>query len=139
MSQDTPSPTPPGRRFTRLPRAGADATEAEITRVKFRDSLDAIETLLGHAVMGGREAFSRDSPAYASGSMVVIRIAALFETGEFQTYLDGVPEAVVGAIKTTRNIASHSGYRSMNDDVFWTTLTVDLPPYLSAWRAAAGG
>lgn len=125
------------RRFIRVPRASAEAALAEIARVKFTDSLDAIETFLHHAVEGGREMFGRNSPAYASGSMAIIRTAALFETAEFAPYLGSVPEEVVHGMITTRNIASHSGYRSMNDDVFWATLTVHLPPYLEAWRAAA--
>lgn len=81
--------------------------------------------------------FGRNSPAYASGSMAIIRTAALFETDEFQQLLGEVPDEVVRGIVATRNIASHSGYRSMNDDVFWDTLTIHLPPYLDAWRSAA--
>lgn len=123
-------------RFTRIPRAPLDATPEEHSRVKLTDSLDAITKLLGHAVEGGRDAFQRDSPAYACGSLVVIRIAALFETDEFDEFLGETPAPVRRAIVTIRNIASHSGYRSMNDDAFWSTLTDDLPAYLTAWRAA---
>ena len=122
-------------RFTRSPRAAADATPDEIARLKFTDSLDAVETFLGHAVHGGREAFAHNSPAYASGSMAIIRTAALFESDEFTQFLGSMPEEVVHGIVTTRNIVSHSGYRSMNDDVFWDTLTIHLPPYLEAWRS----
>lgn len=124
-------------RFTRVPRAAPEAGPEEITRVKFNDSLDAIQTFLDHAVEGGRDVFGRNSPAYASGSMAIIRTAALFETDEFQQLLGEVPDEVVRGIVATRNIASHSGYRSMNDDVFWDTLTIHLPPYLDAWRSAA--
>jgi len=126
-------------RFARVPRAGADSSPEVLSRAKFNDSLDAIQTFLDHAVEGGKEAFARNSPAYASGSMAIIRTAALFETDEFRQYLDDVPEEVVRGIVTTRNIASHSGYRSMNDDVFWDTLTIHLPPYLDSWRSAASG
>jgi len=123
-------------RFTRVPRASDDAAPLVHARIKLTDSLDAITTLLHHAVDGGRGAFQRDSPAYACGSMVIIRIAALFETDEFDEFLGATPETVRRAIATTRHIASHSGYRSMNDDVFWSTLTEHLPPYLATWRAA---
>lgn len=126
-------------RFTRVPRAAADASPTEIARGKFTDSLDAIGAFLGHAVEGGRGAFSRNSPAYASGSMAIIRAAALFEADEFAGFLGDMPEEVVRGIITTRNIVSHSGYRAMNDEVFWDTLTIHLPPYLEAWRAAARG
>lgn len=126
-----------GRRFTRVPRSATDPSNAEIARANFNDSLEAIQSFLDHAVKGGRGAFARNSAAYASGSMAIIRTAALFEADEFKEYLGDVPEVVVRGITTTRNIASHSGYRSMNDDVFWDTLTIHLPPYLAAWRAAA--
>lgn len=123
-------------RFTRIPRAPRDASPAEHSRVKLTDSLDAITKLLCHAVEGGRDAFQRDSPAYACGSLAMIRIAALFETDEFHDFLGETPEPVRRAIVTIRNIASHSGYRSMNDDVFWSTLTDHLPAYLTMWRSA---
>jgi hypothetical protein len=125
------------RRFTRVARADHDESSSEISRAKFEESLDAIDTFLHHAIVGGRDEFVDNSPAYASGSMAIIRTAALFETEEFAIYLSEVPDEVARGIVTTRNIASHSGYRSMNDDVFWDTLTIHLPPYLASWRAAA--
>lgn len=69
--------------------------------------------------------------------MAVIRTGALFDTDEFRDYLIDVPDDVVRGIKTTRNIASHAGYRSMDDDVFWETITTHLPPRLKTWRDAA--
>jgi len=125
------------RRFARRPRAADDAAAREVARARFAESLDAIETFLGHAVEGGRGGFARNSPAYASGSMAIIRTAALFEDDEFRPYLGAVPMEVERGIATTRNIVSHSGYRAMNDDVFWATLTVHLPPFIAEWRAAA--
>ncbi|MFE7845717.1 hypothetical protein ACFUTX_11070 [Microbacterium sp. NPDC057407] len=71
--------------------------------------------------------------------MAIIRTAALFEADEFQQLRGDVPEEVVRGIVTTRDIVSHSGYRSMNDELFWDTLTIHLPPYLDAWRSAARG
>ncbi|MEZ3157472.1 hypothetical protein AB1K56_11140 [Microbacterium sp. BWR-S6Y] len=121
------------RRFSRLPRA--DAPSADTARAKFAESLDAIEAFLEHATTSGREAFVRNSPAYASGSMVIIRCAALFEVEEFAPFLNDVPHEVSNALRTMRNIASHGGYRAMNDTLFWATLTTDLPPYLTAWRS----
>lgn len=132
---DEPSHTP--KRFTRVARPREGAIPADYSRVKFRDSLDAITTLLHHASIGGRDSFVRDSPAYASGSMVVIRIAALFETAEFSAYLDATPEEARGGIVTMRNIASHAGYRPMDDDVFWSTLTTLIPSLLAEWRRTA--
>ncbi len=121
------------RRFSRLPRT--DAPSVDSARAKFAESLDAIEAFLEYATTGGREAFVRNSPAYASGSMVIIRCAALFEVEEFAPFLIDVPDDVSNAIRTMRSIASHGGYRAMNDALFWATLTTDLPPYLNAWRS----
>lgn len=126
------------RRFTRIPRAAEHPSAAKISRDKFADSLDAIEAFLHHATIGGRDAFASNSPAYASGSMAIIRTAALFEIDEFEPFLRDVPDEVARGIVATRNIASHSGYRSMNDDLFWETLTTHLPPYVASWRAATG-
>jgi len=124
------------RRFARVARR-VDESDGENARENFLDSLDAITVFLGHAAAGGREAFVRNSPAYASGSMAIIRTAALFETDDFADFLRNVPDAVAQGIITTRNIAAHSGYRSMDDDIFWNTLTIHLPPYLDAWRTSA--
>lgn len=126
------------RRFERIPRTERDESSTNIARAKLADRLEAIEAFLGHAVAGGRAGFTRNSPAYASGSMVVIRAAALFELREFDALLGDVPSDVIDAIRTIRNIAAHGGYRAMNDDVFWTTLTVHLPPHLEQWRASLG-
>ncbi len=123
-------------RFTRAPRAAAGGAPADVTRAKLRDSLDAIASFLDHAVAGGRTGFARNSPAYASGSMAIIRAAALFESCEVHVFLGDTPDDVVAALRTIRNIASHGGYRAMNDDVFWATLTDHLPPYLERWRAS---
>lgn len=127
---------PPGSgKFTRIPRtSGSPGVDV---RAKLRDSVEAIEAFLHHAVASGRDAFRRNSPAYASGSMAVIRAAALFETGEFDDLLTETPADVRRALRTLRNIASHSGYRSMDDDILWLTLTRDLPPHVASWRRAA--
>ncbi|PTT20572.1 toxin-antitoxin system, antitoxin component domain protein [Microbacterium sp. HMWF026] len=69
--------------------------------------------------------------------MAVIRAAALFETGEFDDLLTETPADVRRALRTLRNTASHSGYRSMDDDLLWLTLTRDLPPHVASWRRAA--
>lgn len=133
----TGEPSPAPRRFTRVARPSEGAIPEDYSRVKFRDSLEAITTLLHHARIGGRDSFVRDSPAYASGSMVVIRIAALFETAEFSAYLGTTPEEARRGIVTMRNIASHAGYRAMDDDVFWSTLTTLVPSLLDEWRRIA--
>lgn len=128
-------PEPPVSRFTRAPRAGNPATE--VARENFLESLDAIDAFLLHATSSGRGKLQRNSPAYASGSMAVIRAAALFEVADFAQFLTGTPDEVVRALRTMRSIASHSGYRAMNDEFLWVSLTVELPPYIARWRNAA--
>ena len=130
----TGSEPPKAARFTRAPRAERSATTN--ARANFLESVDAIEAFLGHAVSGGREAFRRTSASYASGSMAIIRAAALFENDEFAPFIVDTPAEVVAALRTMRNIASHAGYRAMNDDLFWVTLTSELPPHVANWRRA---
>ncbi|MDO5065002.1 MAG: toxin-antitoxin system, antitoxin component domain protein [Actinomyces bowdenii] len=42
------------------------------------------------------------------------------------------------AIRTTRTIVAHAGYRSMNDDVFRLAITRRIPEMLARIRAGAG-
>lgn len=131
----TESESQPAARFRRAPRA--EQRPAPHAQANFLESVDAIEAFLGHATSEGRSAFRRTSPSYASGSMAIIRAAALFETAEFAPFITDTPAEVVTALRTMRNIASHAGYRAMNDDLFWVTLTVELPPHIASWRRAA--
>ncbi|MDQ1137820.1 hypothetical protein QE410_002619 [Microbacterium sp. SORGH_AS 1204] len=128
-------PEPAAARFTRAPRA--ENSSKDVARENFLDSLDAIDAFVLHATSGGRSDLCRNSPAYASGSMAVIRAAALFEVDDFADFLTGTPDEVVRALRTMRNIASHSGYRAMNDEFLWVSLTVELPPFVAQWRRAA--
>lgn len=125
----------PAKPFTRAPRT--DRPRKDVSQENFLDSIDAIDAFLTHATSGGRDAFQRNSPAHASGSMAIIRAAALFETDEFADFLATTPIEVFTALKTMRNIASHSGYRAMNDEFFWVTLTTELPPHVNRWRRTA--
>lgn len=45
----------------------------------------------------------------------------------------------VAAIRTTRNIAAHSGYKSMNDDLFWLAVTERIPDILGRLMAKVNG
>jgi len=120
--------------FTRAPRA--DRSPTTHARTNFLESVDAIDAFLGHAVSGGRGAFRRTSASYAAGSMAIIRAAALFETDEFAPFVSDTPIEVVTALRTMRDIASRTGSRAMNDDLFWVTLTAELPPHIADWRRA---
>ena len=69
--------------------------------------------------------------------MVIIRLAALLERPEFMPYLVTISEDERRAIRTTRNIAAHAGYRSMDDSLFWVAITRRVPEILD--RIQAGG
>ena len=69
--------------------------------------------------------------------MVIIRLAALLERADFMPYLVTISEDERRAIRTTRNIAAHAGYRSMDDSLFWAAITRSVPEILD--RIRAGG
>ena len=131
----TDSDSQPSERFTRRPRAAPETKRVALEN--FLDSVEAISAFLDQATSGGRDGFRRNSPAYACGSLAIIRAAALFETDAFSEFVADTPDEVAKALRTMRNIASHSGYRAMNDDRLWVTLTVELPPHVARWRTAA--
>jgi len=120
----------------RIPSASVDGVDHQLEN--FRDSLEDIESHLLLAVSGGREAFVRRSGAYAAGSVAITRAAALFEVPGFTRFVSGVDRSTALAIATTRNIADHSGYRAMDDDRFWLTLTAHLPRFLTELKSANG-
>lgn len=124
-------------RFHRVQPRSAGTDRVRIAERNFADSLADIRTYLVLATEGGRDAFFEGSSAYASGCVAIIRAAALFEQDEFEMFLTAVPETVARGVRTTRNIVAHSGYRSMDDDVFWTTLDVHLRRHLDDWALPA--
>ncbi|MBW3070330.1 toxin-antitoxin system, antitoxin component domain protein [Actinomyces sp. 594] len=71
--------------------------------------------------------------------MVIIRLAALFERPEFAPYLTAVTCEERLAISTTRNIAGNTGYRSMNDDLFWAAVTQRVPEILDRLTEESAG
>lgn len=128
-------PHPEG--FQRAPRARGDDGRAEaFVRRRFLDSLDDIQAYLDELLGLGRPKFHPRTSAYALATTVIVRVAALFEDADFEPYLHEVPAHIRRAIGTTRNIAAHAGYREMDDEQLWLTLTRDLPPYLEQWRNA---
>ena len=66
--------------------------------------------------------------------MVIIRLAALLERREFEPHMEAVTRQERLAIHTTHNIAAHTGYRSMNDDLFWLAVTQWVPAILDRLR-----
>ena len=83
------------------------------------------------------EAFSADCPEYDSACMVIIRLAAFLERDEYAPYMDALTSSEKRALRTTCNIAAHSGYQSMDDQLLWTAVTRNVPDMIARLRAAA--
>ena len=82
-------------------------------------------------------AFSADCPEYDSACMVIIRLAAFLEREEYVPYMDALTPPEKRALRTTRNIAAHSGYQSMDDQLLWTAVTRNVPNMIARLRAEA--
>ncbi len=123
------------RRFTPRQRRNASGSH---DRENLMRELEAIRRRVQSVAATSRDAFHDGSDAYDIASMVVIRLAALFERPEFAAYLTAVTREERLAINTTRNIAAHTGYRSMNDDLFWVAVTQRVPQILERLIEADG-
>jgi len=129
-----------GERFHRRPRARGPRSEPGLDvdpRDAFDAELDAISTRVARVEAAGRSAFQDGSPGYDTASMAIIRLAALFEVRRFEPFLDGISPIERNAIRATRHHASHQGYRQMDDDEFWHTITVDVPDCVERLRGRA--
>lgn len=96
----------------------------------FVTELAAIERRIERVLASGRAAFSDGSDSYDHASMAIIRLAALFEDERFHRSLSSVSETERRGIATTRNVVAHHGYRAMDDERFWRTITIDVPALL---------
>lgn len=114
------------RRFEPRPRSDTDR-RARTDAQNIRDELQRILRRCESVIEAGREAFAEGAPHYDVASMVVIRLAALLERSEFADCAQRLTSDEVTAIKATRNIAAHAGYVGMNDDLFWSAVTVRTP------------
>ena len=121
-------------RFTpRTRQDGARRHDRENLDAELALIRDRIDVVISH----GREEFYDGAQAYDVACMVIIRLAALLERPEFMPYLVAISEDERRAIRTTRNIAAHAGYRSMDDSLFWMAITRRVPEILD--RIHAGG
>ena len=82
------------------------------------------------------EAFNADCPEYDSACMVIIRLAGFLEREEYAPYMDTLTSVEKRALRTTRNIAAHSGYQSMDDKLLWTAVTRSVPDMIERLRSA---
>lgn len=128
------------------PRAHRPATHS-YERANLDAELELIRARIGIVVARGREGFHDGEEIYDVACMVIIRLAALLERPEFAPHLATITWEERLAIRTTRNIAAHAGYRSMDDDLFWLAVTRRVPEILDRIAAhddddplvAAGG
>lgn len=106
-------------------------------RLAFVDALDEIDSALAIAVPTGASKIRPRTAEYYAASMVLIRLAALFDNAHFSPFLGAVSEPTRRAIATMRNIAAHAGSQQMDGSVLRRTLTVDMPPLMGGLREAA--
>ena len=68
--------------------------------------------------------------------MVIIRLAGFLEREEYAPYMDALTSVEKRALRTTRNIAAHSGCQSMDDKLLWTAVTRNVPDMIERLRSA---
>jgi len=103
----------------------------------FLRELDVIVQRVKRVTVVPVEAFSADCPEYDSACMVIIRLAAFLEREEYAPYMDALTSPEKRALRTTRNIAAHSGYQSMDDQLLWMAVTRNVPDMIERLRSAA--
>ena len=130
----------PRHRFRPAPRSGGRASATRRHEVaNIRAELESIGARTALVVVSDRGGFHDGSVTYDAASMAVIRLAALLDRPEVDAVAQGVLSAEErAAIRTTRDIVAHAGYRDMNDDLLWLAATRRLPDILrrltTAWE-----
>lgn len=117
----------------RVARRHAPSFDAE----NFLRELDVIVQRVKRVATVPAESFNADCPEYDSACMVIIRLAAFLEREEYAPYMGAPTSPEKRALRTTRNIAAHSGYQSMDDQLLWTAVTRNVPDMIERLRAAA--
>lgn len=119
--------------------ATTTSDDTPTARELFAEELNKIEARIQAVIAGGRSAFVEGADTYDRASMAVIRLAALFEDDKrFGGFLTSASKTERDGIRGTRNIAGRVGYAAMRDEVFWATVTVQIPAFLTKIRAANG-
>ena len=130
-------PGEPQKKWQVRPRSSARADGTPPAREVLEEELIRIERRIDDVIAQGREAFTEGSDSYDRATVAILRLAALFEHPKsFGAALTVVTSEERRGIITTRNIAAHSGYGSMNTTVFWSTMTERLPEIIVRIRAA---
>lgn len=105
-------------------------------RENLRALLDDVDAGLERVALDGRSAFTHGSDSYAHGSLAIIHLATALERDEYTPYLMDIGDGERRGLVTTRNIIAHSGYKTMNNDQFWDTLTLHAPLLVQKVRNA---
>ncbi|MFJ4044258.1 antitoxin [Microbacterium sp. NPDC089987] len=101
----------------------------------FTAELDKVELRVRAVVAAGRGSFFEGSESYDRASMAIIRLAALFENEKrFARFLSAATAIERQGISHTRNVAGHAGYIAMDDEIFWRTVTVQVPQFIAKLR-----
>lgn len=59
--------------------------------------------------------------------MAVIRLASLTERADFAPWLEALTVEEVAGIRAMSDIVGDAGYATVDDKVFWETVTVRIP------------
>ena len=100
--------------FTPRPRAPKRQTPS-FDVDNFLRELDIIARRIERVAGVPAQTFNADCPEYDSACMVIIRLAGFLEREEYAPYMDTLTSVEKRALRTTRNIAAHLGYPSMDD------------------------
>ena len=84
-----------------------------------------------------RHAPSFDAENFLRELDVIVQRAAFLEREEYAPYMDALTSPEKRALRTTRNIAAHSGYQNMDNQLLWTAVTRNVPDMIERLRAAA--
>ena len=102
----------------------------------FLRELDVIARRIERVAGVPAQTFNADCPEYDSACMVIIRLAGFLEREEYAPYMKTLTLVEKRALRTTRNIAAHSGYQSMDDKLLWTAVTRNVPDMIERLRSA---
>lgn len=100
--------------------------------------LDRIaERLRTHVAPSSLDRFFDGQPAYDAATVAVVRLHGVLERPEYRRFRDVLSHLEWASIRTIRNIAAHGGYRHMDDELFWVTVTTEVPDVVARLLAAA--
>lgn len=114
-------------RFTVRPRGESTARDAH-DHANLVEDLERIrQRILERVLPTRREDFVDGSVPYDTASFVVIRLHGVLSRPGSAWVRALLTEEETRSLATVRNIIAHGGYRTMDDDSFWRTSTIEVP------------